>query len=494
MNNIGNASPFVARYAMLSLCGLLFVTIACTVTGFASSMFADTDPFWHLATGDLIREKGDIPLTDAWSFTAGNYRWLNISWLWDIGFSYLHEHSGWHAAFAVNAIIIALIIVLILANCALQSGSIFMALVTTASLLPLLSRNLRPLQITDLMTGAWMLLLVSVCNEKLSRRWLAALPFSMLLWVNMHGGFLVGGMLIAAFFAEAFYNRNKPLTRALFLTGIATLLAMLCNPYASDIFEAVTRPFNDAGTGLITEWRPFNASAHELVLKGYLIVFLFTAPYMRAPALRPVRLLSYFWLFLGLTSTRHLSIFAVISAPVTACGLRQLAVIYLPASALGFLTLCANRYNERPPAYIAAAACLATLLWLPTSSAAGAYQDQNPTIPDLNPEIAYIHQHLKNPRLLTDFDLAALLVYTTHGEIPVFVDPRTETAFPTQILTDYTRFLFAQTGWEAMLDDYKLDGVLISNANTMLIDRFLRKKDWNDAFTGPRCHLFIRVH
>ncbi len=496
MNNMNkaqsnyNTSPTVARYALLSLCGLLFVAIACTVTGFVSSMFDDTDPFWHLATGDLIREKGGIPLTDSWSFTAGSYRWLNISWLWDIGFSYLHEHSGWHAAFAVNAMIIALIIVLIFANCALQSGSIAMALVTTASLLPLLSLNLRPLQITDLMNSWWILLLLGITTQKLSHRWLVLLPLSMLLWVNMHGGFIVGGMLIAVFFAEALYTRNKSLARALFLTGIVTFLAILCNPYGVNIAEAVIRPFNDASSGLIVEWRPFNASAHELMLKGYIIVFLFAAPYMCTESLRTVRLLSYLWLFFGLTSTRHFSIFAVISAPVTACGLRQ----YMPTSALGFLTLCAKRYNERPPAYIAAAACLATLLWLPTSSAAGVYQDQNPYIPDLNPEIAYIDKNVDNPRLLTDFNLAAILEYTTRGRIPVFVDPRTETAFPPQILHDYSTIVVGMPGWEGILDHYGVGGILISNTNAPLIDRFINKKGWRDAFTGPNAHLFLRVH
>ncbi|MBY0406972.1 MAG: hypothetical protein K2Q01_04720, partial [Rickettsiales bacterium] len=62
------------------LSALLFGLVACMLAGAGAAMFTDTDPLWHVFAGDIIRERGSIPLTDSWSFTAGNYRWLNIAW------------------------------------------------------------------------------------------------------------------------------------------------------------------------------------------------------------------------------------------------------------------------------------------------------------------------------------------------------------------------------------------------------------------------------
>src|SRR6201981_2656652 len=49
---------------------------------------------WHLAAGDLIRDRGDIPFQDPWSFTLGNKQWYNLSWLWDVIASVIFQHAG----------------------------------------------------------------------------------------------------------------------------------------------------------------------------------------------------------------------------------------------------------------------------------------------------------------------------------------------------------------------------------------------------------------
>src|SRR5258707_14822898 len=49
---------------------------------------------WHLAAGDLIRERGDIPFQDPWSFTLGDRQWYNLSWLWDVMASELFQYAG----------------------------------------------------------------------------------------------------------------------------------------------------------------------------------------------------------------------------------------------------------------------------------------------------------------------------------------------------------------------------------------------------------------
>ena len=48
---------------------------------------------WHLAAGDLIRDRGNIPFQDPWSFTLGDRQWFNLSWLWDVTASILFQYT-----------------------------------------------------------------------------------------------------------------------------------------------------------------------------------------------------------------------------------------------------------------------------------------------------------------------------------------------------------------------------------------------------------------
>src|SRR5215472_4528920 len=56
-------------------------------------LLAHYDLGWHLAAGDLIRERGNIPLQDPWSFTLEDKRWYNLSWLWDVIASVIFQYT-----------------------------------------------------------------------------------------------------------------------------------------------------------------------------------------------------------------------------------------------------------------------------------------------------------------------------------------------------------------------------------------------------------------
>ena len=59
----------------------------------APVMLGHYDLGWHLAAGDLIRERGNIPFGDPWSFTAEDRQWFNLSWLWDVIASAIFQYA-----------------------------------------------------------------------------------------------------------------------------------------------------------------------------------------------------------------------------------------------------------------------------------------------------------------------------------------------------------------------------------------------------------------
>lgn len=486
------AVPVFHRPIFWLSCSACFLFFALSLTGLGGLMLADTDPLWHIAAGDLIRARGALPESDPWSYTAGGYAWLNISWGWDTLFSALRDALGWHGIMAINALIVAALITTLFATCVLRSGSYAASAITTISAVTLLSLFLRPLQVTNLMVALWMLLLGAVLRRQLSKYWLALLPASMLLWVNAHGGFIMGPLLVAAFLLQAAHERRFTLTYQLGLTLGATLIATLCNPYLALIYEAAWRPLTTEANQFIREWQPFTVTWGHLLSHFYLVAFILLVPGRKLPVLPAERALAFLWLVMGLTANRYLSLFAILSAPALACVLRPF-LARLPTFPEPLRQAMLACYGRKAFAASGLALCACVALWLPSASAARYYQQDSVAVPGLAPELDFISQNYPGMRLLIDFNLGAIVAYQTRGEVPVFVDPRTETAFPPQVLHDYLRFFKAMDGWEDMFERYGIGGALIRNDDTDgLLERFRGKAGWHAAFEGPTATVFIR--
>src|SRR6185312_16383317 len=73
---------------------LFLISFACVYyLSNADLLLGHYDLGWHLAAGDLIRDRGAIPFQDPWSFTVGGRQWYNLSWLWDVIASIIYQHT-----------------------------------------------------------------------------------------------------------------------------------------------------------------------------------------------------------------------------------------------------------------------------------------------------------------------------------------------------------------------------------------------------------------
>ena len=75
----------IGSYLQRSGIYIFLISFACVYyLSNASLLLGHYDLGWHLAAGDLIRDRGNIPFQDPWSFTLGDRQWYNLSWLWDV--------------------------------------------------------------------------------------------------------------------------------------------------------------------------------------------------------------------------------------------------------------------------------------------------------------------------------------------------------------------------------------------------------------------------
>ncbi len=78
-------SNTITSYFQRSGIYIFLISFACVYyLSNAPLLLGHYDLGWHLAAGDLIRDQGNIPFQDPWSFTSGGRQWYNLSWLWDV--------------------------------------------------------------------------------------------------------------------------------------------------------------------------------------------------------------------------------------------------------------------------------------------------------------------------------------------------------------------------------------------------------------------------
>ena len=463
------------------------------------SMFNDPDTYWHLASGDLIRNLGALPEHDTWSFTAGNERWYNIAWAWDVMASTIYKHGGWSGLVMVNSITISLMLALVFANCLIHTrdgiSAFFATLIFSAILC---SSAIRPYQASALFIAGFLLLLTQVFHERISKCWLLAIPVLMVAWVNLHGGFIVAFALFGLLGLDALLDKRWAMVMALVATALASSLACLLNPYGIDIVYGALRTLTSKAGTVVQEWQPF-AFSFRNITTYYLLLFLSLVMMRPLPLARSEKWIAYVWLALGLASIRNFAIFGIVSAPLLAVGLRHTICARpekIPArhALVEYLCSAGNRMIHSRIAVAALmgiAAALSVAMFTPPAQRLYGNEHLYP-VPELAEEIDYIQEHAPHAKLLNSYNLGGPLIFLTHGAIPVWIDGRAETAYPNQLISDYITFSKASQGWAELIDNYHLDGAIIVNTDPMTIDRLSSRKGWHIAFIGKTATVFIR--
>ena len=230
------------RFLLPSLTDLIFVAVLAGLCGpLAQRLLGDAGIGWHIRTGEIILRTHSVPHTDLFSATMVGKPWYAWEWLYDTGVAVFHHLGGLNGVVLANAGVIALTFALVLHMMMARGAGLGVA--TGLLLLLLLASSIhllaRPHVVSWLLTVAWFGVLEKFAREPRVRtpRWL---PVLMLVWVNVHGGFVVGLALVGIYFASACVEliRSGPehepawqRAKALAIAGAASVAVTLVNPY-----------------------------------------------------------------------------------------------------------------------------------------------------------------------------------------------------------------------------------------------------------------------
>src|ERR1700738_4210030 len=196
---------------------------------------------WHLAAGDLIRDRGNIPFQDPWSFTLGDKQWYNLSWLWDVIASVLFQYTKFSG------------LILFVVAC----GAVIVGYLASACLLYPTFATAPNIYLAASPNTPTMLFCVIFYGECLKRTRCLLLPVIMVLWANLHGGFLLGFLIVGIFCGAALLRRDWANFKIYSFAGVGCFIATFINPLGWHIYEGLETVLGHFSQTYITEWWPY---------------------------------------------------------------------------------------------------------------------------------------------------------------------------------------------------------------------------------------------
>jgi hypothetical protein len=421
----------------------------CLVLAIGDSLLNDPDIYWHIATGQKILASG-WPHVDLYSFTFAGSHWIAKEWLSQVILALADDAGGWTGVVALSVAAVALALGL-LARFLLERLAPLPALALAAVAFMLLAPHAtaRPHLIALPIMVAWTAGLARAADgQRLPSLWLLPL---MTLWANLHGGFILGLVFVAAFACDAVMAvpaaRRGAVAFGWGRFGMAAFAACCLTPYGAEPLLVAIRILGlGPALSLVGEWQPADFSHLSglelaLLLGGGLILW-------RGLILPPVRIL----ILAGLI---HLALSAARDGEVL--GLLAPIVIAAPLARQH-----ASLHGQPAPFGAAAAALVAAVATaiVPATAGLAKIETYAPS-PRTSPAAAVAALKVAGAkRILNDYDFGGYLIA---AGVPTFIDGRTE-LYGGDFLIRYVDALKLAdpAGLAAMLDEFRIDATLLA--------------------------------
>jgi len=450
----------------------------------------DPDMWWHIKVGQDILRTGRWPVVDAYSWTAAGTPWIAYEWLGELPLALVQRIGGrFGGVVALDFFLIALSSIIMLAVYWLateRSGNSKAGFVSALFLASLAFGNfsLRPQ-----MFGFLFLVLTLLVLEKFRQgaTWpLWALPSMFLLWVNIHGSFIIGIGVITLYLLAGLFSFEKGSVKAIawtrsqrikLETALLLCIAVLpITPYGTQLavypFDmAFSQPINVAN---ISEWKPmpFDILGGKMFL-GFIVIFFLLQMFFRFTWRFEELCLALGGAVMACIHVRFVLLFVPFFAPVFAASLAR----WIPA------------YKRSKDQYIANAVIMAAVVI--------AMFHYFPSRADLDKKVAktypvaaldYLRTHNVSRRMLNGYGYGGYLVFS--GE-KTFIDGRGDLYERNGILGDYVYFANLKPGSLQVLRNYGVETCLLDRGDG-LVTALLASPEWRQIYSDNTSTILAR--
>jgi len=466
---------------------VLRVAVWCALLVVLSFTSADPDLWGHIRFGQDILRDGNLHQVDTYSF-ASDRPWVNHEWGAEVLAALAFNIAG-NAGLVVMKLLILAPILLLLDTELRREGitsSFSRDLACGAAIVVSLSQAHHvPPQLFSLLLFS--LLLLCLLNARRgSLRYLYVLPPMFAVWANLHGGWIVGGGVVALWTFVLLITNQQRLALSCMAAGALSLLATLATPYGPDLWRFLRETIGFSRPEIL-EWQPVYVTGWPFVvlwIMALLIMFggvflerrdnlrlerLAVGLALAAASFKVARLLAFF----GLAS-----VFLFAPAIAIAYQRRRAArerranrVVRFGFVALGcavaFFAIAVVRDNFRQ-------------LRLDTMS-----------MPDPQ-AVTVLASQPTGQRVLVWFNWGEYAIWHLQPRMQVSIDGRRETVYSDRLQTRHFDFFYDRPGGATLPDDLAVDYIWIPRI-LPAAHRLHADSHWMTIYEGEQSVIFARA-
>ncbi|HEX6769496.1 MAG TPA: hypothetical protein VF208_09105 [Candidatus Binatia bacterium] len=492
--------PRILATLIPSIGNIIFVAILLVlIFNIAEGLLGDGDTGYHIRTGEIILDTGQVPRTDIYSYIRPALKWIAHEWLAEVIMAILYRASGLTGVVLFFAMLLAATHWLLYAILRTESDDIILCTIVT--LLATLTASSHWLARPHLFTIPLLLIWYHMLDQFQyhDKPTLKYLPFVMLLWVNLHGGFMLGIVLLAIYLvgnliysfterpARALRHRIK--AKALGFTALLAIAACIVNPVGIEIYWF---PFRVASDRFIMDWviEFMSPNFHQALPFKYMFIAV-----IGVLALAPKRLnliesgLLTLVSYMALYSVRHVSVFAIVAAPIL-LRMSNGVVASLPKRISQF-------YQARRKLFADLDAQLAGKLWPAVAVSAvlglglvGALRVSFSEKIFPIAAVEFLKREELSGNMYNNDEFGDYLIFSAWPQYKVFADGRSD-MYGERYGSPYLKVAGVQPGWKEILERYNISWIFFQT-QTALSAALLEQADWHPIYSDKVATIFVR--
>ena len=442
-----------------------------TVLSVGAKVLADPDTYWHIAAGRWMIAHEAIPTADPFSNSVAGTPWVTHEWLSEVVLAAIYRYSGWTGIILLTALLAGAAVAFFVYFVMKWIEPLY-AIVVAAMAFMLMAPHLlaRPHMLAMPMMVAFVGGLVVARERRESPNpWLLLV---MLIWANLHGGFLAGIGLAGFFAVEALVEEGWSQGLRWFSFLALAVCAGLLTPNGANAWLLLEKLSGTIG-GQIIEWRSPDFQTMqpiEMWLLGFLALCLLLG--IRIRATRVILLVGL--LHLALQHVRNAELVGFVA---------PLAV--LPSIAPQFYLALKRGYAELSiPTQVMTGATAATLLAV-SGFLMLDHHRQDEAISPVAAVAAARSMGVKGP-VFNSYAFGGYLIFVG---IPPFIDGRAD-MYGEAFLGRYAR-AEAGEGLPELLAEYKF-GWTITEPGLAASRALAHLSDWRKIYSDQFAVVYVR--
>jgi hypothetical protein len=519
-------TPSAGDVLFIAMLGLL------SCTPLSVRLLGDAGIGWHIRTGQQILATHAIPRVDTFSSTMQVSPWFAWEWLYDLGVGTLERSAGLNGVVLFTAVIVAGVFAWAFRLMVWRGTSVLIAVVlillaASASMIHFLAR---PHVLSWLFTVSWLAILDSseekmLCEEeRRSGTLLWLLPPLMLLWVNVHGGWLIAFGLLAIYSVSALRTwlwtgkdkledillRLRAARRAkeLACVSIAAAAATLVNPYGWELHRHIHHYLsNQFLMDHIDEFQSPNFHGVAQRCFAALMLVAFVALGARARRVRLSEgLIVLFAVYSGLVASRNIPIssllLAIVAGPLLTEAMqrvkwrrfwgRQKHLAGQPGAVFSTFSQRMSAVELSLRGHLWPIAAVVLLSWIAIHEGRlGSKQLMYAHFDGKRFPVAavsFLERSASGEPVLSPDYWAGYLIFRLHPKVLVVADDRHD-LYGEEFFKSYLKMIRLEPGWDTFIREHRVRRILMPRGSA-LVNLLVETPGWRTVYADDIAVLF----